>query len=123
MPPKPPAACAWRPAVQQRFLAVVHGLAVELKTYLVEIGVVYVDDDVEIVGIGVPPGVEALALPILILVFYLRPALVDVQLAAGHVRKGQHIRVGLLEILGSGDHKETRRPRPAAPWCARPESG
>ena len=79
-----------------------------MEADLAEIGIVDVDHDVEIVGIGIPFGIEALPLSILIPVFDLRPALVDVQLAAGHIGEGQHIRIGLLPISGGGDHKQTR---------------
>ena len=64
------------------------------------------DHDIEIIGVGIATGREALALTFGVPVLDLRLALLDIQLAAGHVGKRQHVWVGLLEISGGCHHEE-----------------
>ena len=63
------------------------------------------DLDVKVIGILVAGRIVAHLFAVLPLPLDLGPALVDVQVTAGDVGKGQHIRVGLGQIPGGSHHE------------------
>ena len=61
--------------------------------------------DVEVVGIGISLGAETLTVALLVLILNFCLILINVQCAAGHIGKGQHVGVGALPVPGRGDQE------------------
>ena len=103
---QPPDACIGH--TLGRFALQFDAAVIQLEADLVKIRIAHVDDHAERVAIGVPGRLIADLIALAVLPLELGPALVNIQVAAGHIGEGQHIRVCLCQIAGRSHQKQPR---------------
>ena len=81
------------------------GAGIQAELDLVEIRIVDIDDDAEIIIIGIVGRDEADVFAVLILPLDLMAGFIDVEMAARHVAVRKHVRVGGDQIAGGGHHE------------------
>lgn len=84
------------------------GAAIYLEGDPFEVGVIDVDDDVEVIGTGIEPGRETFGVILLVPVAQLPLVLVDVHLDAGDRFQGDDVGVVGRQITGAGHRKSSR---------------